>query len=122
MRATGLSTAAYEAQLRQEVARNQLAQAVIGGAVAPQVFVDTMIGYRTETRTADYMTVPLNMTRKIADPDDAILAEFYDAEKESFRKPELRQVTYLSLNAETMAETIEVSDADIPPELRRKNC
>ena len=113
LRATGLSPTAYEAQLRQEVARNQLAQAVIGGAVAPQVFVDTMIDYRTETRTADYMTIPVNTTRKIADPDDATLSEFYDAEKESLREPELRQITYLSLKAETMAETIDVSDADI---------
>lgn len=113
LRATGVTPAAYEAGLRQEVARTQLAQGMVSGAIAPQAFVDAMIDYRTESRTADYMTVSVNETKRIADPDEASLSAYYDAEKESFREPELRQITYLSLSAESLAETLEVSDADL---------
>ncbi|MEQ9488386.1 MAG: SurA N-terminal domain-containing protein [Alphaproteobacteria bacterium] len=113
LRTTGTSPTAYEANLRREVARSQLAQAMVTGIQAPQVLVDTMVNYRTETRTADYLTVTVNESRKLAAPDDAELNAFYEAEKESFREPELRQITYLSLNAEAVAKTIEVSDDEI---------
>lgn len=113
LRATGVTPTAYEAGLRQEVARTQLAQGMVSGAIAPQVFVNAMIDYRTESRTADYMTVPVNENKWIDDPDGAALSDYYEAEKESFREPELRQITYLSLSADSLAETLEVSDAEL---------
>ncbi len=113
LRTTGMTPAAYEANLRRDVARTQLAQGIVTGIQAPKVLVDTMINYQSETRTADYLTVPVNETMKIADPDDADLTAFYESEKESFREPELRKITYLSLEAATLAKTIDVSEEEI---------
>ncbi len=101
----------YVQRLRQEIPRNDLLQAVTGGAAAPPAMVDRLYRYRNEQRVAEIVTLPDAGAGDVAQPTQAELTRFYDAHRDLFRAPEYRGFTLASLTPSDLAKTITVPDA-----------
>lgn len=110
----GLSERAYEEQVREDVARELLQAAVVGGVQPPATYVNTLTAYVAETR--DITLTPVT----IADlpggelaPTEAQLQTFYDDNPELFETPELRAITYAWVTPDQLVGDIPIDAAQI---------
>lgn len=111
LRQNNLTESTFEDNLRTDIARSLLVGAVSGGFTAPPAITDTLYGFIAERRgfsllrlTAEDLETPL------AEPTDADLQAFYDANIADFTAPEARRVTYAALVPEELAPTLPVEE------------
>lgn len=112
VRSAGYSTVAYEAALRRELARMQLAGTVQAGATAPDPLVEALYRYRNERRVFDVVTVP-NHLFEAGEPSEAELDAFHREHPDRFTAPEYRAVTMVRLEAEDLAAEIAVPEEEV---------
>ena len=112
LRDNGLSERGFVALERSNQLRRQLAEAVAGGATAPDPLVEAVHRFRAEKRSIEYVDVTSAAAGDVAAPDEAALQSYYEANKQAFRAPEYRRITLLKLEPEELAARIQVSDAD----------
>jgi peptidyl-prolyl cis-trans isomerase D len=114
--AQGWSPTRFENLLRQDLIREAIGGAVVAGVRgnAPKILVDRIHAYRGETREAEIAV--LDPKGEIPAPDDAVLQTFHQENAARFTAPETRSFTYLVLEAEAIADTIEVSDQELKDE------
>ncbi|MBZ4021687.1 hypothetical protein CKO11_04335 [Rhodobacter sp. TJ_12] len=114
IRRQGYSEAAFEARLRADIARSILQGAVAGGAVAPEVLINTYTAYLGETRDIAFAEITAdNLPAPVGTPDEAALQAYYEAHIEDFTAPEAREITYAWLTPEMMADTVEIDEATL---------
>ena len=112
----GFNEASYVAAARRDIARDQLLGAIAANAKAPAVLVDRLFSYRGEQRIAELLIVPESATAQIAEPNDATLQDYYRSNEADFTTPELRAVTYFTLQPQDLVSEVTVSDEDIAKE------
>lgn len=112
----GFSEASFVAATRRDVARDQLLRALTANARAPDVLLDRLVGYRGERRIAQLLVVPIDSTAALAEPDDAALREFHRQHETDYTAPELRAVTYFTLQPEDVVAEVVVTDDEIAEE------
>ena len=103
LRQNRLSEAAYEAQLRSDLLREQLTGALTDGAAAPEALAAPLYRQRFEKRVAELVFIPMERAGDVAEPTDQDLAEIYDRLQENFRTPEYRGFTALLLTPDIVA-------------------
>ena len=113
IRAAGYTEARYAAEQRRVALRRQIADAVSGGLAAPKTLADVVNRYQNEQRTIDYVVLDRAQAGDIPAPTAEAIAKYYDEHKAQFRAPEYRKVAILTLSAQDLARSIEVSDADV---------
>jgi peptidyl-prolyl cis-trans isomerase D len=86
------------AQLRREIPRIDLLQAVIAGVDVPPQIGEILYKYRNEERQADIVAFPAASVAGVGQPSDAELQKFYDAHKDEFRAPAFRAFTIAGLS------------------------
>jgi peptidyl-prolyl cis-trans isomerase D len=101
------------ARLRQEIARGDLLQALTAGVRMPAPIIDTLYRYRSETRIADIVSIPLASAGDVGTPSDADIQKFYDAHPDMFKAPEFRGFTLASLTAADLAGEITITDEQL---------
>lgn len=110
----GLSERAYEDQVRDEIARELLQAAVVGGTEPPATFINTLTAYVAETR--DITLTPLTLadlpSGELA-PTEAELQTFYDDTPALFETPELRAITYAWITPDRLVDEIPIDEAQI---------
>jgi peptidyl-prolyl cis-trans isomerase D len=109
----GLSEGEYVARVRADLASQQLLGNVAAGATAPKAWVNAIYRYREEKRQVESVFVADASAGALTEPTDAQLRAHYDANKETYTAPEYRAITYVSLNADDLANEIEVSDDEL---------
>ena len=92
-----LSEEQLVAQLRSEIPRNVLLQAITAGAGMPRPVVDALYRYREEKRVADIVAFPVSAVSNIGTPSEEALSKFYEDHPDLFRAPEYRGFTVASL-------------------------
>ena len=97
-------------RLRQEIPRGDMLQAVTAGVVVPRPVIDAVYKYRSETRVADVVSVPLSAANDIPAPTDDDLKKYYDAHPDLFRAAEYRSFTLASLTTDQLSGDIKISD------------
>jgi peptidyl-prolyl cis-trans isomerase D len=102
--------------VRQEIPRNDLLQAVMLGAAAPQSMADLLLRYRNEKRIADIVALPIADAGDVGAPSEADLTAFYDGHQDLFRAPEYRGFTLASLSPSDIAQGIEIPEAKLKEE------
>jgi peptidyl-prolyl cis-trans isomerase D len=110
---SGLTEAGYIAELRRDLGVAHFADSLTAGVTTPKVLASALYAYRNETRTAEVMLVENASFSDVANPDQTTLAAFHTEKAAQFTAPEYRKVTYVSLDADTLAKDIEVSEDDI---------
>jgi peptidyl-prolyl cis-trans isomerase D len=112
LRQSGMSEAQYVIEQRQAMTRQQLGEGITGALRIPLAMREAVHRYQAERRTAELIRLPASAAGEIPAPDDAKLQAFYDERKASFRAPEYRAVSLLTLNPDTLAKPDQVSTED----------
>jgi peptidyl-prolyl cis-trans isomerase D len=113
LRANNLSEGGYLAIRRNEEAREQIADAVVSGAVIPQATIDLLHRHRAETRVFEALTVEADKIVKVPDPDAATLKAYYEANKPAFMTEAVRRIALLTLTRDTVKDRLAISDEDV---------
>lgn len=113
LRNAGFTEARFVEAERRLALRQQLIQSLGGGIEVPAVLKGAIERFENEQRSVDYVVFDPTPAKDIADPAEEALRAFFDARKVAFRAPEYRKVAILALTPDTIARTIDVSDADV---------
>lgn len=109
----GLTVAEFEDDVRREIARGLLTDAV-SQAPAADGYADLLAAYVGETRDVTWAPVPASlMTTGVAEPTEAELTQWYLANEERFRMPPSKSLTVFHLSPEEVARGIEPDEAAI---------
>ncbi len=110
----GMSETEFEDGIREEISRTLLQGAVVGGIPAPATYADTLVTYITERRDATWATVDETaLTEPLPGPTDAELTAFYEANPELFTLPEVRNITYVWLTPDMIADDVVIDDVAV---------
>lgn len=96
------------ARLRHEISRGDLLQAITAGVVVPRPVIDAIYRFRSETRVADVVAIPLSAAGNIPAPTDEQLNKFYQDNPDMFRAEEFRGFTVASLSAGDLTGDIKI--------------
>jgi peptidyl-prolyl cis-trans isomerase D len=114
IRRSGMSTAEYEALVRSDASQLLIQAAVSAGVNLPDEATLAIFDYIGESRAFTYARVGANnIAGSVPAPTDAELSAYYEANPEAFTQPLTRQITYVSLTPEMVAETLEISEERI---------
>jgi peptidyl-prolyl cis-trans isomerase D len=109
---SNLTEAAFEANLRRDIARELLQGAVAGGFAAPKPLADTLNAWAGERRGFSMLRLgEADLTAPLAEPTEDELKAHYDAHLDRFTKPEAKRITYASLLPEAIAKEQPVDEA-----------
>ncbi|MCH7711303.1 MAG: SurA N-terminal domain-containing protein [Proteobacteria bacterium] len=100
----------YVSVLKENLARSQLTSAVASFSQVPRKSVEAIYRYRQERRIAEHVLVPAASVTGVGVPDRTAIEEFYKAHSGRYMAPEYRAVTYVSLDPDSLAAEIRVSD------------
>ena len=116
----GISEDQLVAQLRRDLPRNDLLQAVTAGAGAAPPVVDVLYRYRNEKRVADVVAVPAASIGDVGQPSEADLNKFYEDHKDLFQAPEYRGLTVASLAPKDVESTAAIPDDKLRQEFQQR--
>lgn len=116
LRNAGISEDEYVMDRRKLAERQQLAEAVSGGMIAPDAYMEVINRYQGESRNVSYLTIDQAAIGEIADPDQATLESYYEEQKDKFRAPEYRQDVLLELTPKSLSRPEDVTDEAIQQE------
>ncbi|ESW60884.1 MAG: peptidyl-prolyl cis-trans isomerase [Rhodobacter sp. CACIA14H1] len=106
-----LTEAQFERSIREDIARSVLQGAVVGGFTAPAPLTDALTAYAGERRGFSLLELSAaDLPAPVAEPTDADLQTFHDANIDRFTRPEAKRITYVALIPETVAPTMEVDE------------
>jgi peptidyl-prolyl cis-trans isomerase D len=99
-----MTPAEFESTLREDVARQILQGAVVGGFSAPAAMTDVLYTWAAERRGFSLLRLSeADLATPVADPTEQELQAFYDANIDRFTKPEAKRITYVALVPEEIA-------------------
>jgi peptidyl-prolyl cis-trans isomerase D len=97
-------------RMRADIPRGDLLQALTAGVRVPAPVIDAIYRFRSETRVADIVVLPLTAATGIGAPSDDDLQKFYEAHPDMFKAEEFRGFTLASLGLADVADNVSVSD------------
>ena len=110
----GLTVKDFESGLRDDLARQLLQAAVVGGMNTPHALTDTLYAYQAETRAFTVLQLTQSsLPEKLAEPTEPDLQTFYTAHIADFTRPEAKRVAYALLKPSDLAKDQTVAEADI---------
>lgn len=112
LRQNNLSEGRFLELMRADLAQRQLLDAVSAGSVAPEVLVRQVFAFQHESRVVEVVELPLSAAAEPPAPAAEALQRFYDDDPGRYSAPAFRHIKVLVLSPETLARTVEVSDAD----------
>lgn len=110
----GLTVADFETKMRGDLARSLLQGAVGSGLVAPEPLTGTLFAWVSERRGLSLLQLGEgDLEAPLAEPDEAALKTFYEANVPRFTQPESRQVTYVALRPADIAKDMPVDEEEL---------
>lgn len=103
----------FEADLREEMTRNQFVEAVLSGVDAPAMLAQTRRAYEEERRTLRALLIPPSLAGDVADPTDEDLSAFISENAQIFQQPERRRFTLVRVSPELYERDVNVSEDDL---------
>jgi peptidyl-prolyl cis-trans isomerase D len=113
LRNLGYTEARFLAEQRRTMLRQQLIGTVGGQVFVPKAVIEAVNRYQNEQRGIEYVMLGREQAGEIPAPTPEVLAKYFEERKVAFRSPEYRKITLVVLTPTDLAETIEVSDADV---------
>ena len=111
IRRSGMSPAEYETLIRSDSSQLLIQAAVSAGVNLPDDATLAIFDYIGESRGFTYARVGANnIAGSVPAPTDVELTAYYEANPDAFTQPLTRQITYVSLTPEMVAETLEISE------------
>ncbi len=106
---------------------NDLADEIVGGLIVQsfaevpssnQQLAKTLYEHRFETRSADLVTVSTKNIVGINNPNEFELNAFFEKNKDKFALPEMRKVSFVKFDVNSLKKKIVVSDAEVEAEYK----
>ncbi len=113
---SGLSEADYLNVRRNARLRQQIANAVAVGVIAPQPLREAFNQFRNETRMVRYIVMENDVFEPFADADQAALRSYFEENKSNYTAPEYRRIEMLLVRAEDLATSMGISDEELRDE------
>lgn len=113
LRSTRTSLAQLLNDVREQVALRQLAGGINDSGLASKVDVDRLAVIQTEKRTVHIASLPLSTFAKDINITDKQVSDYYNQNKKQYIVPENVDVEYVILNRDSLANQVQISDADI---------
>ena len=113
LRSNGLNEATYVALESDVSQRAQLSYPVRANLPAPPPLEEALTRYRLEERTVRIVEIGEPAIEPVGEPDDATLAAYFEENRTRFAAPEYRSFTYIKIEPEDLASTVEVTEADL---------
>ena len=111
--AQGMNPAMYEQRLRQDLALQQLLNAVQGTVILPKTIAQRIAAIYEQEREVQKLDFKASDYASQVKVTDAMLKAYYEKNANQFEIPELIKAEYVVLNDEVLSAQITVSDADI---------
>jgi peptidyl-prolyl cis-trans isomerase D len=111
--AQGLSPAGYEAQLRRDMALQQLAGAVQGTGIVPRAVAKQISDFGSQEREVQEQLFPAAQYLSQVKVTDEMVKAFYDKNSKLFETPEQAKIEYVVFSAAAVAEQVSVTDAEV---------
>lgn len=109
----GLNEAIYTWRQRGVMVRQQIAQAAMADATAPKTMISAINRYLNQTRKVSYFVLPSSAVAEIAAPSEEAMKTWHAKHPALYTAPEFRSIAIIELKPETVAATIEITDADV---------
>ncbi|MEO8499291.1 MAG: peptidyl-prolyl cis-trans isomerase [Vicinamibacteria bacterium] len=111
----GMTVADFEAEVRKQLKTQRLREAVTDGVSVSDAEVSTEFRRRSELVHAEYVHIPLSQFESAIQPTDDEVKARFDANKERYRLPERRVLSYLlvdptELKAKVLPTGLEVEN------------
>jgi len=113
IRQNGYNEAQYVELERKLILRQQIGRSLGGQILPPKVLRDAFYRFQREERTIEFVTLGRNQAGAISAPTPEQVKAYYEEHKASFRAPEYRKLTLISLTPAILASSVEVTEADI---------
>lgn len=121
IRQSGLNEKMYIDLVRGDLAQQQIVREYTSGAILPKSIQDDLARYSNEARDAALITLASNQVSLGKDSiKDDVLKEYYEQNKETFRQPEYRSLTILTLGTADLARKITIPESDLRAEYDRQ--
>lgn len=108
-----MSPAQFEAQLRHDLALQQLERAVSESAIASRTVAARLASLQAQKREVATARIPAEQFLSKVELDDAQLKAYYDAHQAEFRTPERVKVKYVMLSADALGRQEPATEAEI---------
>lgn len=110
----GQTEAQFETELRDDLSRGILQQAVLTGLREGQAYADTLTRFLAERRDFEWAALTeADLDQPLADPTEEQLAAFHKDHAAIFTLPERKRITYAWLTPEMIADSVEVDDSEL---------
>ena len=117
LRSAGLTEGEFEISLREEAARQLLSGAVLSGVEMPAIYSETLVAYVSEQRDFTWTLLDEEtLETPIAEPDDAALKAYFEANAEDFVLPATKKITYTWLNPTDIIDQVEMPEEELRAE------
>ena len=114
LESNGLTEAEYETRLREEMSRTLLQLAVISGTPAPATFAEAMTRFIGERRSFGWAQVTdAALDNELPAPTEAEIVAHYEANPDTYTRPEQRRISYAAIRPGDLIDTVEVDDQAI---------
>jgi peptidyl-prolyl cis-trans isomerase D len=109
----GYSEDQFLEEVRQDMTRDQLTNAVESNFVLPPGYAQALFLYINERRAVDYVLLTPEAAGDVAAPSDAVLTAYVKAHAARFSTPEYREGDYAAATPADVMDSITVTDAQI---------
>ena len=109
----GLTQDQFLQDVRQQLSKQQLLQAIAVGARPSKTETDTLFEAEFEKRSATMAAFPIESTPPPPPPSEAQLKRWYANHPWDYRAPEYRKIQVVILSPETLASQIKITDAEL---------
>ncbi len=113
LRRSGMTEAMLVEQVRRDLGRRMLVEAIGGGMLAPRAMTDPLYRFRAERRSAEVVMVSPDAIPGPEAPSSEQLASYHETHAARFTAPEFRAVTYIPLRASDLADPTAVPEQRI---------
>ncbi|RJL01430.1 peptidylprolyl isomerase [Paracoccus aestuarii] len=111
LRRERLTEAEFERTVREDEARLMLQRAVTGGVAAPAPMVDQTARWLLETRDIAWIELTEDdLPEPVAEPDEATLRAWHEANGDRFTAPETRAITYAWITPDMLSREVQLDE------------
>ncbi|MFN4099948.1 MAG: SurA N-terminal domain-containing protein, partial [Pararhodobacter sp.] len=110
----GQTPSQFEEEIRLEAARGILQAATAAGIATPANLRVALLDHFATRHAFDVFTLTEDLLpAPVAEPEDAAVQAYYEANVARFTQPETRELTYIWINPEMVLATVEVDEDSI---------
>lgn len=113
LRQSGIRAQDYLENRAKVARRQQMVEAATDGIKMPDAMLKALALYQGESRSVDYITIPVEKADAIPAPSDDALKAYFDAHKDEYKAPEYRKITYVKLEPADIADPAAVTQEEI---------